>query len=117
MIDKKSHVPMHGKEYNLENHDKMVRINYARKFASVWHGTKNGVEWHKKHFTETKDAMFKNEIMICGQAEECASVDEATVGNAGANDWKQLQTALSSDSPSVSVIRGSSSTIRSKAFP
>ena len=66
MIDKKSHVSMHGKEYNLENHDKMVkRINYARKFASAWHGTKNGAEWHKKHFAETKDAMFKNETMIC----------------------------------------------------
>lgn len=60
-----------------------MRINLelnARPKASEWHGSKEGREWHKRHYEEYKELLHQKEAFVC---EECSS--EFVTVNTGSN--------------------------------
>lgn len=60
-----------------------MRINLelnARPKASEWHGSKEGREWHKRHYEEYKELLHQKETFVC---EQCGS--EFVTVNMGSN--------------------------------
>lgn len=73
------HLSYHGdcadKERQIES------MNYARVFASEWHGSPEGIEWHKKQYQLTKDkllAMSEYACTQCGAEFESIKRDKGT---------------------------------------
>ncbi|MCU9808129.1 HNH endonuclease [Paraclostridium sp. AKS46] len=48
----------------------------ARPKADEWHGSDEGLEWHRKHYEKYKDKLFKKEKFIC---ECCGNEFESVV--------------------------------------
>lgn len=46
------------------------RMDYAREYANKWHGSKEGIEWHKKHGKEVAENMQPKEFVClnCGHS-------------------------------------------------
>jgi len=65
----REHQSYHG---NLRDKDKL-RENMAKNVrpkADEWHGSKDGIEWHKKHYAEMKETFHKKierECTYCGK--------------------------------------------------
>lgn len=57
------HLSHHGLYADREQ--KLASIEYARQFASEWHGSPEGIEWHRKQYELTKHALFKKEVITC----------------------------------------------------
>lgn len=69
LLTPKQHEMLHGKERMQPNTQKT--INFQKKgikSAKAWHKTAEGHEWHKKHFEETKESLYKKVILAC---QEC----------------------------------------------
>lgn len=71
LVPSSKHATMHGYERADEHYQEMIDNldNNARPKASEWHGSKEGIEWHKKQYEKTKDR-FKQErefkCEVCG---------------------------------------------------
>ena len=66
-LSQKEHMKIHG-ETETEERKEWKRNNLkenVRPKASEWHKSKEGREWHKKHFEQFKDKMFIKHIKIC----------------------------------------------------
>lgn len=57
------HLSLHGKLTDTE--DAVKSMNHARQFASEWHGTEKGIEWHKGHYDKYKDKLHKKVKCLC----------------------------------------------------
>ena len=66
MLSATEHETYHGLKRREENLlELQKRINYARMFASKWHGSADGREWHKKQSEKTKNRLFRKVDFIC----------------------------------------------------
>lgn len=62
----KIHQSIHGQETRAVHYSELVsRMDYARKFADEWHGSPEGIEWHKKHYQEIKDKLHRKAKFVC----------------------------------------------------
>lgn len=61
------HATLHGNERAEKAYNEMIRnLNEnARPKASEWHGSREGKEWHKKHYENTKDKLHIKKIFEC----------------------------------------------------
>lgn len=72
LISKSEHMKLHGSLLTDEQKGKM-RNNLAenvRPIASKWHGSKEGIEWHKQHYENVKEklqAKKEYECKNCGK--------------------------------------------------
>lgn len=69
-----AHLSLHQKEQNYEM--QVERMNHAREFASAWHGSKAGREWHKQHYEQMKEALYQKTNFVCSN---CGTVFEGNV--------------------------------------
>lgn len=69
MISSHRHAVHHSNE-RLEKLGKQFFVGLmdnARVFASKWHGTKAGREWHKKHYEGMKSKLYQKKEYVCEQ--------------------------------------------------
>lgn len=65
-LPNKKHLSLHGIEIDKEDHKMMIgRMNHARIYASKWHGTEEGKNWHKEHYEQMKDTLHKKDQYVC----------------------------------------------------
>lgn len=66
---KSEHLSFHAKEKAKNEYDKLIQNlkEKARPKASEWHRSKDGREWHKKHYEDTKDKLHIFQKYICEQ--------------------------------------------------
>lgn len=77
---KSKHMALHMTERTKNDPQGFIdRMNYAREFASAWHGSEEGKAWHKKHFEEVKEALYKRGEYVC---EFCGKNFETTISKA-----------------------------------
>lgn len=67
MVTIKEHKEIHRNNISQERLEFMRNnlIENARPKASEWHGSSNGLEWHKKHYKEHKENFHKKDNLIC----------------------------------------------------
>lgn len=68
LMSKSEHRRLHTKKYfkdpaNLEKARK--NLDEIRKKASEWHGSPEGIEWHKKHHKEYSASLYKKVYLVC----------------------------------------------------
>lgn len=77
------HSKYHRENMTDEQREKLrENIKKAQEVAPKWHKSKEGREWHKQHFENVKQKMFKKEILICTQ---CGKKYEATLNGSRGN--------------------------------
>ena len=67
LLTVEEHRKIHKKEMT-EERKQWLRENLnknARPKANEWHKSKEGIEWHKKHYEEMKDKLHKEYNFIC----------------------------------------------------
>ena len=67
LISKKEHMKLHGSLLTDEQKDKM-RDNLtcnARPLANKWHGSDEGIEWHKQHYEQMKEKLHTKKEFEC----------------------------------------------------
>lgn len=70
------HIKLHMSDLPEEKKERM-RKNLAEKAqprAIEWHGSKDGIEWHKKHYDDMKEKLYKKREYVC---EQCGKKFEA----------------------------------------
>lgn len=66
MMDAHEHRCYHGKKNSSESPELYTnRMNYARKFASIWHGSEAGKKWHKENYENNKEKFHAKHVFIC----------------------------------------------------
>jgi hypothetical protein len=66
LLKMRAHQSLHGRKNDEKHHDVMVaRMDYAREYASEWHGSKAGKLWHKEHYKRTKAVLREKKVMVC----------------------------------------------------
>ena len=72
LLEAHEHLSMHMQE-KMQDTDyrkkQKERFDYARIYASKWHGSKEGIEWHKKHGKDVANNLVPKEYtcMCCGK--------------------------------------------------
>lgn len=72
LIDRRKHAEYHSNMQAKLYHDRMaenLKINAIPK-AKEWHGSKDGIEWHKKHYEAMKDKLHVKEEYKCKNCEK-----------------------------------------------
>lgn len=67
LLSEFEHLSLHGKEKFEKNYQRVInnlRENAAPK-AKEWHASKEGHEWHIKHYNSTKDKLHAERNFIC----------------------------------------------------
>lgn len=65
LLSRNKHLSLHGKE-NIEKFDRLdEHLKEIRKKATEWHKSKEGREWHKKHYEKCKNNFIKVEEFQC----------------------------------------------------
>lgn len=69
LIEASAHHRYHGNIRAITGYDEMIRnLNeVARPKASEWHGSAEGIEWHKEHYEKTKDKLHEKINLTCTQ--------------------------------------------------
>jgi hypothetical protein len=63
IIERSEHQSYHGK---LRDKAELIEaMNKARIYASIWHGSEEGVEWHKHHYEQMKHKFHKRFEKVC----------------------------------------------------
>lgn len=73
LMTAQEHAKLHGRMIG-EAQKALMRenlINNAMPKAAAWHGTEEGIEWHKKHYEQNKDALHRKKDYVC---EVCGKV-------------------------------------------
>ena len=70
LIHQSRHMSYHGIFNAKNNYDEMIKNldEVARPKASEWHGSKEGVEWHKKHYESVKHKLhieYNRSCIVC----------------------------------------------------
>ena len=96
MISRSKHAKIHANERVRDCYDEVVEnLNKnARPKASEWHGSKEGIEWHKKHYAEMKDKLYiKKEFVCkqCGKKFESTKVGSKFCCNNCKSKWRREQ--------------------------
>ena len=69
LLSEFDHLSLHSQEAVDKNYDKMIRnlnIN-ARPKANEWHSSKDGREWHKRHYDAMKEKLYVPKKFKCEQ--------------------------------------------------
>lgn len=81
MIQSEEHAQLHGELLNQDPIAVRKRLDNlnkkARPKASEWHKSNAGREWHKKHYEEFKDVLYKRVEKVC---EHCGKTYKGTPG-------------------------------------
>jgi len=64
LLEGHEHLSLHG---NLQDKKMLAErlAKYARPKASEWHRSTEGIEWHKKHYEDTKDKLYQEIEIVC----------------------------------------------------
>lgn|SRR5882724_2693727 len=62
MLSRKEHGARHRGD-DMER--KVKQMDYARKFASEWHGSEEGLAWHSEHGKHTWDNREREKLIVC----------------------------------------------------
>lgn len=73
------HLSYHGKKGDREKLLKLAEI--GREFAKEWHGTEEGIAWHKQHYEDFKLKMHEKIIRNCSNCNQLTSTTRKS-GNA-----------------------------------
>jgi len=67
LLSASDHMKLHGTSWNDERYTRQIKnLNEnARPKASEWHGTDIGREWHKQHYKQMKENLYKHKVFIC----------------------------------------------------
>lgn len=67
LLSASEHSALHSKEQVEKHYQDMIKNlkDNAIPKASEWHGSKEGKEWHKRHYEKTKAALHKQGDFIC----------------------------------------------------
>lgn len=67
LINKSRHASHHGSINAKDNYDKMIKnLNeVARPKASEWHGSVDGIEWHKEHYRKYGHKLYISSTLKC----------------------------------------------------
>lgn len=58
----------HGERHRGDDMERKVsQMNHARKFASEWHGSKEGLAWHKEHGKQVWDSQERDKVVVCSE--------------------------------------------------
>jgi hypothetical protein len=93
LLPKSKHMSHHMTKRVAENPaDFQQRMDNARIYASEWHGSADGIEWHKKHYAEVKDALHVKKEFTCKNCDKLfVSVREGFCSNACKSAWRRKQ--------------------------
>lgn len=66
-LSREDHLKLHGAQLTDERLDDLRRnlMENAQPKAIAWHQSNEGREWHRKHYSEMKDALHKTTEMNC----------------------------------------------------
>lgn len=80
LVEGRKHLSIH-----MEGRDKgkirELLNRFARPKAAEWHGSESGREWHKKHWEESKAAMFAERVYECSFCGREYTTTKAAAGN------------------------------------
>lgn len=67
LMSNSEHTALHAQESVLKNYDKIVKNlkENAIPKSKEWHKSKEGHEWHKKHYEDMKDKMYVLKEFTC----------------------------------------------------
>lgn len=65
-LNRFDHLSYHGAEAGKRNVES-GHLDRIRPLASEWHSSKEGKEWHRKHYKRTKEALHAEKDFICEQ--------------------------------------------------
>ena len=78
IMTKSEHIKLHWKNEVFRNSHNELELTEERKEqlrirmqsivrpkADIWHGSKCGIEWHKKHYEEMKDQLHEKKEFVC----------------------------------------------------
>lgn len=73
LLTRTEHMQLHSNSWSKERYDKQIRIlkEIVVPKASEWHKSKDGREWHKKHYNDMKDKLHTQAnftCMMCGKS-------------------------------------------------
>lgn len=64
IISASDHTKLHAKSESRMNHARQLGKKYQHR-TKEWHGSPDGLQWHKQHYQKTKDAMHIKTIREC----------------------------------------------------
>ena len=72
LVKANEHHKYHGEIRAITDYDKLVKNleEVARPKASEWHGSAEGLEWHKKQYEATKDKLHEKVALTCDHCGE-----------------------------------------------
>ncbi|WP_268914009.1 HNH endonuclease signature motif containing protein [Lentilactobacillus sp. SPB1-3] len=90
------HEHFHSEEHVKSNPEWFERFQHEGiEQAKVWHASEKGREWHKKHYEQMKDALYKDSIRICQQCgKEYSTIDHGNnkfCSNKCKSQWRRDQ--------------------------
>ena len=66
LISKEAHQSMHALEYHANNKEKVLQhLANINDSAKVWHGSEDGLNWHKQHYENMKDKLHEKVSKKC----------------------------------------------------
>lgn len=68
------HASLHAQIQGNKN-IKNGHLNSIRHLSAKWHASKDGIEWHKKHYEKTKEKLHEIKLFNC---ENCGNAYEGT---------------------------------------
>lgn len=80
-LTKMEHQTLHGNSWSKERYDKQIEIlnEKARPKASEWHGSDKGKEWHKEHYENMKNVLYREKTFVCDNCgKEFVAIDHGT---------------------------------------
>lgn len=79
-VPKHEHTSYHAQKYVSENREKAIEtMNYARIYASMWHGSEEGRKWHSEHAKEVAKNLkpIKKICQFCGKEYEVLPIGKS----------------------------------------
>ena len=64
-LSEHDHLSYHSQRQSEENRKKWLAAGIDA--AKTWHKSKAGRDWHKKHFENNREALFKERFFVCEQ--------------------------------------------------
>lgn len=73
------HLKLHGDQKTLDNYEELIwnLDTNARPKASEWHGSEEGLAWHREHYEKYKDCLYNTKTFVC----ECCGKEFEAIDN------------------------------------
>lgn len=80
MLEEHEHYRLHAALQNKEQARYCLQ-KYAKPKAAAWHGSADGIEWHKQHYQQMKERLHKKVTFACAACGKLVTMGRGGCGN------------------------------------